>query len=97
MLKAQSLIESSQRIGRSHYRHRPGRDVFPAVLREPCDFVMLVTRQPASSTSWSVLSRRVLRGAFPSFLRRILNVSGQECANYFDDGGYPKPCRKRQL
>jgi hypothetical protein len=26
---AVSLIESSQKIGRSHHRHRPGRDVFP--------------------------------------------------------------------
>src|SRR5437867_13257503 len=25
---AVSLIESSQKIGRSHHRHRPGRDVF---------------------------------------------------------------------
>src|SRR6266436_2197081 len=25
---AVSLIESSQKIGRSHHRHRPGRDIF---------------------------------------------------------------------
>src|SRR5262245_40089045 len=47
---AVSLIESSQKIGRSHHRHRPGRDIFPALLREPFE-LWLVTRQPPSSTS----------------------------------------------
>jgi hypothetical protein len=37
---AVSLIESSQKIGRSHHRHRPGRDM-----------LLRVTRQPPSSTS----------------------------------------------
>jgi hypothetical protein len=44
---AVSLIESSQKIGRSHHRHRPGRDVFPAVLREPFDLV--IARYAATS------------------------------------------------
>jgi len=43
---AVSLIESSQKIGRSHHRHRPAGTSFPAVLREPCD---LVARYAATS------------------------------------------------
>src|SRR3984893_2071981 len=48
---AVSLIKRSQKIGRSHHRPRPGRDIFPAVLREVFDPLLLVTRQPPSSTS----------------------------------------------
>jgi hypothetical protein len=33
-----------------YHRHRPGRDIFPALLREPFE-LWLVTRQPPSSTS----------------------------------------------
>jgi hypothetical protein len=47
---AVSLIESSQKIGRSHHRQPPGRDIFPALLREPFE-LWLVTQQPPSSTS----------------------------------------------
>ena len=33
---AVSLVESSQKIGRSHHRHRPGRDsLFPRYRRNP--------------------------------------------------------------
>jgi hypothetical protein len=40
MLQAQSLwIESLQKIGRSHHAIVPAGTSFPAVLREPCDFV----------------------------------------------------------
>jgi hypothetical protein len=58
---AVSLIESSQKIGRSHHRHRPGRDIFPAVLREPFDF--LIARYATTSffdqlnSVWSIHMR----------------------------------------
>src|SRR5262249_50577559 len=44
LASAVSLIESSQKIGRSHHRHGPGRDIFPAVLRERFDLVMALDR-----------------------------------------------------
>ena len=49
---AVSLIESSQKIGRSHHRHRPGRDIFSRrAAGNSLISVLLVTRQPPSSTS----------------------------------------------
>src|SRR5262249_53358706 len=49
---AVSLIESSQKIGRSHHRHRSGGDIFS---RRCCGnrliSLLLVTRQPPSSPS----------------------------------------------
>jgi hypothetical protein len=44
LASAVSLIESSQKIGRSRHRHGPGRDIFPAVLRERFDLVMALDR-----------------------------------------------------
>jgi hypothetical protein len=40
MLKARSpFFGRTPSIERSHHRHRPGRDVFPAALREPFDLL----------------------------------------------------------
>jgi hypothetical protein len=44
-------VASSQKIGRSHHRHRPGRDIFPACCGNPLISLWRVTRQPPSSTS----------------------------------------------
>ena len=35
-----SLIESSQKLGRSHHRHRPGRDVISRRVAGTCDLLM---------------------------------------------------------
>src|SRR6185295_19969989 len=48
---AVSLIESSQKIGRSHHLHRPGRDVFSRPCGNSVISLLRVTRRPASSTS----------------------------------------------
>jgi transposase len=48
---AVSLAESSHTIGRSHHRHRPGRDVFSRRAAGRRDLVMLVRRRPPCSTS----------------------------------------------
>src|SRR5246127_5040832 len=48
---AVALFECAQRIGRSHHRHRPGRDVSPRRVAGTYDLLMRVTRLPSSSTS----------------------------------------------
>jgi hypothetical protein len=44
---AVSMIESSQKIGRSHHRHRPSRDVFSRRAAGTCDLV--IARYAATS------------------------------------------------
>jgi hypothetical protein len=79
---AVSLIESSQKIGRSHHRHRPGRDIFSRLTAGT--FGLVIARYAATSFFDQLNSVRSIhmRCRMTTSLRATATSTGKRTRTY---------------